>query len=57
LGGLFRRALLDDAEGVWEALDRPNLRDTGNADEYFPVYFANAFARVGEVDEARGDRS
>ncbi len=49
---LFHRALLDDAGGVFEVLDRPNLRDMGSADEYFPVFFANAFARVGEVDEA-----
>jgi len=52
LSELFLRALEDDAEGVRSALDRPDLRDMGNADEWFPVYFASAFARVGEVDEA-----
>jgi TolB-like protein len=46
------RALMGDATGVWEVLDRPNLRDMGKADEYFPVLFANAFATLGEVEEA-----
>jgi TolB-like protein len=52
LGDLFSRALLADAEGVRQVLERPDLRDMGNTDEYFPIYFANAFARVGELDEA-----
>ena len=52
MSDLFRRALLDDAEGVRQVLERPHLRDMGNTDEYFPVYFASAFARVGDLDEA-----
>ena len=33
-------------------LERPDLREMGNTDEYFPIYFASAFARVGELDAA-----
>ena len=49
---LFVRAYSDDLEGMKAVLDRPDLRDMGKADDYFPVFFANAFAKVGDAEEA-----
>lgn len=52
LSELFRNALLDDRESVRASLAREELQSLGNSDEWFPVYFADVCARVGDFEEA-----
>jgi len=49
---IFRRALADDSEGVRELLARDDMQAMGRADEWFPVFFASACARVGDLPAA-----
>jgi hypothetical protein len=49
---LFRRALEKDRNGVMQQLDATALPDLAKTDEYYPLFLANALARVGEHAEA-----
>ena len=49
---LLSRALSDDRHGVKEVLKQTAVCEMAQTDEYFPLYIANALARVGELDEA-----
>ena len=33
-------------------LNRDGVQETARTDEYFPMYIANAMARIGEIEEA-----
>ena len=49
---VLSRALSDDGDGVKDLLSQTDISEIARTDEYFPLYFANALARVGEFDEA-----
>jgi TolB-like protein/tetratricopeptide (TPR) repeat protein len=52
LSDLFVKALSEDVQGVREVLNRHRVQETAGTDEYFPLYIANALARIGEIEGA-----
>jgi hypothetical protein len=49
---VFRLALEGDRPGMHRVIDHTDLREIAETDEYFPCFLANAFARVGDDQEA-----